>query len=108
MISGQPWRFENIGEGTHLFLSVPDIYDEAAGGQPLSERPQVRPFLVKLRVTTVTGGNVMITTGAVDPHILLNITASANADYTLDMMSNVKGVFIEDLPADGLVEVWHG
>jgi hypothetical protein len=99
MISGKPWRFEAIGEGLADFLNVLDIYG-------IENKAVVRPVLIRFRVTTTSGGNVMLTTSALDPHILFNKTLAANADITVEMEARVKGFFIEDLPADGLVEVW--
>ena len=101
IIRSNPWRFDAEGEGTADFLSTYDLY----GAVLHTVRPRIR----KIRMTSVTGGNINITTGDVDPTILYNATLAANADVTLDFGEGVRvrGVFIEDIPADGLVEVWR-
>jgi hypothetical protein len=98
-VDNNPWVFD-----------AADQYEGFANlAQSTKPNFGVKPYVQRIKVDTGAGGDVLITTDGTDANVVLKADATP-ADDTLEwpIGARVDGIYIDTLPTNATIKVWHG
>jgi hypothetical protein len=101
-ITGQPWVFNAAGEFEGYANNA-----ELDGNLNGPHFP-TRIFVQRFKIDTGAGGDVLINDSNGGNEILKADSTPANDTLEWPINSWVKGLYIQTLPANATIQVWHG
>ena len=98
-VDNNPWTFD-----------AADQY-EGWANRAQSTKPvfEVKPYISRIKIDTGNGGDILITTDGTDANEVVKADSTpANDTLEWPIQKRVDGIYIDTLPTNATIQVWHG